>query len=284
MPVYIIDEMTTSIEGYTYLGSSLVVEPSVASAAKKRSNSVNEEKTAVEDPGPVEYARITEDDDDDDVAPGRTTRPDAIHASQRLSVGVPTSNKENKRSAGNTIILILSSPTPNPSGPYIPAYPIECLFLLAGVAAPPYQNLRSARSATDGDFQAGIFSHRTYMNSKLGNLRLKKTIIYDCNAFFEKFRDNTLVIDEDNDRRIEQERQKYPSTCTHIPAGAHKREDESFLFSTWNEQRDPVTESTLGEPIILTGIHVGPIFRKLGANLRTYTDFDCSCRQQQFQR
>lgn len=48
------------------------------------------------------------------------------------------------------IILILSNPTPNPSDPYILAYPIECLFLLAGVAAPPYQNLRSARSATDG--------------------------------------------------------------------------------------------------------------------------------------
>lgn len=66
---------------------------------------------------------------------------------RRLSVG----NKGKKGSAGNAIILILRpGPTPNLSAPYIPAYPIECLFLLAGVAAPPYQNLRSARSATDG--------------------------------------------------------------------------------------------------------------------------------------
>lgn len=48
-------------------------------------------------------------------------------------------------------VLILRS-KPHPLIPQVltSLHPIESLFLLAGVAAPPYRNLRSTRSATDG--------------------------------------------------------------------------------------------------------------------------------------
>lgn len=74
-----------------------------------------------------------------------------------------------------------------------------------------------------------------------------------------------------------QERQEYPSTCTYIPAGAHKREDESFLLSTWTNKETSVTESTLDDrsPVILARSRVRPISKSF-ANMHYRTD--CSRR------
>lgn len=83
--------------------------------------------------------------------------------------------------------------------------------------------------------------------------KLRLPIVCRC-AVNDKFyfKDNTLVIDEDNDRRIAGTTgvpvDLHPYTC-----GRSQKRGRVLPFLYLDEQRDPVTESTLGEPIIPTG-------------------------------